>query len=150
MAEQHHQPDELETRIAQVCDLEQAGVFERTPVDVASLVRDDRANRPQRLTHRLFIGLQVAAGLALVAGLATIWLAGPGTSGPGAVGNSSALETATASAAVGRHARTLSQCLAGPAGGLRSSDCLCVDFDEDGDVDLADYGAFQRSFGKEL
>ena len=150
MAEQHHQPDELENRITQVGDLEQAGVFGRTPVDLASLVRDDRANRPQRLTHRLFIALQVAAGVALVAGLATVWLVEPGTSGPGALGNSSVVATATASAAEGRHARTLSQCLAGPAGGLRSSDCLSVDFDEDGDVDLADYGAFQLTFGKKL
>ncbi|MGB2985710.1 MAG: DUF362 domain-containing protein [Phycisphaerae bacterium] len=37
-------------------------------------------------------------------------------------------------------------CLAGPADDVAGTDCEDVDFDEDGDADLADIAAFQRTF----
>jgi hypothetical protein len=36
-------------------------------------------------------------------------------------------------------------CLSGPEGGL-AADCSCLDFDNDHDVDLADFAEFQRAF----
>ena len=149
MTAQQRQPDELECLISQVRELEEAGVFKRTPVQVASLVQGDRAQRPRRLTHRLFVGLQVAAGLGLVLGLAAVWRAGVATTTPSGLGNSSGMQVVSAiNAGRGEQARMLARCFTGPAGGLLGNDCRCVDFDSDGDVDLADYGAFQVSYGQ--
>ncbi len=38
-------------------------------------------------------------------------------------------------------------CASGPDGGLVGPSCACFDLDGDKDVDLADYGEFQRRFG---
>jgi hypothetical protein len=43
---------------------------------------------------------------------------------------------------------TIGDCLAGPDGGLGMS-CTCVDHDSDGDVDMADFSAFQEAFSSE-
>jgi|GEM_PF-2103711 len=39
------------------------------------------------------------------------------------------------------------ECLNGPGGGLPESECWRGDCDDDGDVDLQDFGAFQAAFG---
>jgi hypothetical protein len=41
---------------------------------------------------------------------------------------------------------TFEACITGPDGGLGDPPCVCFDLDADGDVDLDDVGAFQRSF----
>ena len=45
--------------------------------------------------------------------------------------------------------QSLSACLTGP-GETIGPDCPCVDFDDDDDVDLADFGAFQRAIADGL
>ena len=40
----------------------------------------------------------------------------------------------------------LSECIAGPGRGI-DLQCVCLDLDEDRDVDLADFAVFQRAFG---
>ena len=65
------------------------------------------------------------------------------------LGNSSGIEVVSAfDAGRGEQARVLARCFTGPAGGPLGNDCRCVDFDSDGDVDLADYGAFQVAYGQ--
>jgi hypothetical protein len=41
---------------------------------------------------------------------------------------------------------TFEACMSGPDGGMLEPPCICFDLDGDGDVDLGDVGAFQRSF----
>ncbi|MHC4610364.1 MAG: hypothetical protein ACYS7M_08455 [Planctomycetota bacterium] len=147
MTDQPRHRDELEQLIAEAQDLEQAGVFKRTPVNVASLVETHGVSRRPRLTHRLFVGLQVAACLGLVVGLATMWRAGSSSPGPAGLTNSSDLEVAGAWGGLHcERVETLKRCFSGPAGDSLGEECKCVDFDDDGDVDLADYGAFQRHY----
>ncbi|HUU83254.1 MAG TPA: hypothetical protein VM243_07090 [Phycisphaerae bacterium] len=148
MTDQPRQPDDIERLIAQVRDLEEAGVFRQTPVDVASLVQGGRCERPRRLTHRLFVGLQVAAGVALVVGLVTVWRLGVSSDVPDGMGNSSGADVVNAiPAGQAEQARAVARCLTGPAGGSLAEYCQSVDLDRDGDVDLADYGALQVSYG---
>jgi hypothetical protein len=145
MTDQQRQPDELGRLIAQVCELEQAGVFKRTPVNVDSLAAGDPAERPRRLTHRLFVGMQVAACVALVIGVAAVWRAGMPTTGPTGMANSSGADLISGTSVV---PQMVHQCLTGPTGGPLSADCQSADFDRDGDVDLEDYGVYQRAFSQ--
>ena len=149
MADRQRQPNEIERLIGQVRDLEQAGVFERTPVDVASLVQGDQPEKPRRLTHRLFVGLQVAAGLALVVGLVGVWRAGVSATAPPAGDSSSGADLVGVVTGGGDgQVRVLAHCFTGPSGGPLGDECRCVDFDGDQDVDLADYGAFQVAYAQ--
>ncbi|UCG16455.1 MAG: hypothetical protein JSV19_00140, partial [Phycisphaerales bacterium] len=40
----------------------------------------------------------------------------------------------------------LEGCLSGPGGGLGTT-CLCIDLDEDGDVDMGDFALFAEEYG---
>ena len=146
MTDQSRHSDELERLIAELQEFEQAGVFKRTPVDVAAVVEADGGRRPG-LTHRLFVGLQVAACVGLVVGLVAVWRVGQPSDRLVGLTNSSSTELATAIGALrSERIKTLARCFSGPAGVSFGEECSCVDFDGDGDVDLADYGAFQRAY----
>ena len=137
-----HDPQAIERLLAEWAQLDQAGVFQRTPVDLARLAVMARpaAHSPWR---RWLIGLQAAACLALVVGLSSWWWASSKTSNlPGPVGPMVHSGSTTGPAAAG-----FQHCLNGPASGSLSSDCRGADYDLDGDVDLADYGAYQRVGG---
>ena len=75
MVDQNRQRDELERLIGEVQEADRAGVFARTPVDLSPtvMVKTVGPGYGYRVRNRLFIGLQVAACIALVAGLATLW-----------------------------------------------------------------------------
>ena len=139
MNEPNSQPDRFEELLARAQQLDQAGVFNRTPVDPAALMRDSAAgSRPRRL-HRLFVALQAAACLAVIVGVVSLWR---GDNGP-----QSLVENRSSAPALARaDAGTMVNCMNGPAGLALGGDCQCVDLDADGDVDLADYGALQRSY----
>lgn len=138
MTARNSQPDRLEELMAEVQRLERAGAFDRTPVDPAALLEAAMGKPQRRRVHRLFVALQAAACLALVIGVASLWR---GT-GPAKVtdNGSSAARLVASCTDVG----SLAQCFTGPSAGRLATGCECVDFDADGDVDLADYGAFQR------
>lgn len=146
MTDQSRHSDELERLIAELQEFEQAGVFKRTPVDVAAVVEADGGRRPG-LTHRLVVGLQVAACVGLVVGLVAVWRVGQPSDRLVGLTESSGTEVAAAIGALrSERIATLAGCFSGPAGGPLGEECSCVDYDGDGDVDLADYGAFQRAY----
>ncbi len=149
MTEKDRQHDDLERLMADVQACEQAGVFEKTPVDVAAVVEAGGRTARPRLTHRLFVGLQVAACVGLVAGLATLWRAGrPSDQHLGLTNGSGPQVASLLGDPRCRRIETLTHCFSGPAGGALGDECRCVDFDSDGDVDLADYGVFQRAYSQ--
>jgi len=144
MIDRKSQPDRLEDLIAEVQRAEDAGVFRRTPVDPAALIREAPAGSRPRPAHRLFIGLQAAACIALVVGALSLWYGG--NSSQDQVGNSSGADVTSVVTAPRADIGVLAQCFTGPADGALPRGCESVDFDADGDVDLADYGAFQRAY----
>lgn len=135
-----NQADHLEDLIARVQELEEAGVFDRTPVDPAVLVSggSDR-KRPRRL-GRLFTALQAAACLALAVGVISLWRSGDRPQSPveGRSDGNGAVALPIGGAMIA--------CITGPADRSLGEECRCFDSDADGDVDLADYGAFQRDY----
>ncbi len=138
MTDKLEQPDRLEHLLAQTRELEDAGVFQRTPVDPAALLRDDSAERRPGRLHRLFVALQAAACLALVVGVVSLWSGGD--NGDTLVDGRAAGNVAVADINAG----ALTGCMSGPVRGSMSGECRSLDSDDDGDVDLADFGAFQR------
>ncbi len=132
-------PDPLEEQLAQLQELEEAGVFKRTPVDAEGLVQPGAGVRRLGRLHRLFVALQAAACLAVVVGVVSLWHREKVP--PVLVSGPSNANTAARAADPG----ILAQCLAGPATPLLGGECRVVDFDADEDVDLADFGALQRS-----
>jgi hypothetical protein len=134
MTAQHSQPDHLEDLLAEVQRLEETRVFERTPVDPTALLEDASGKPPRRRLHRLFVALQAAACVALLIGLATLWRSPPQ--------QTDLAKNGGPAADVG----ALAQCFTGPSAGRLGSGCDPVDFDHDGDVDLEDYGVFQRDY----
>jgi len=143
----HEHPAAENTRferlIAEAVAASQAGVFMRTPVDVAALAAAPAA-RGSALYQRILVGLPVAACLAAALGLAALW----GVSGNGGSG-SGPLASFQPMAADGAEfdARLLVNCLSGPSASV-SNGCSAADFDADGDVDLRDLGEYQRQFAE--
>jgi hypothetical protein len=129
----------IEALLLEWREAEQCNLFRATPLRAEAL-RHAKAARPQPLVFRLAVaGLAMAACLALFA-LALTWRAGDhariasnNTTGSGLVDSSDSLLATL----------RFSGCVAGPKTDPVSSDCASVDFDRDGDVDLADYSAVQ-------
>jgi hypothetical protein len=134
MTEQHSQTERLEDLLAEVQRLKQARVFDRTPVDPTALLEDASGKQPRRRVHRLFVALQAAACVALLIGLASLWRS--------PAQPTSLVNNGGPAVDVG----ALAQCFTGPSDGRLGSGCDRVDFDHDGDVDLEDYGVFQRDY----
>ncbi len=147
MAHTPHNQDWLERLMAEAAQAEQAGVFQATEIEAASLLSRP-AVRPswfRRHQHAL-VGLPVAACLAFVAVLGTLHYGAPGTFTQVVVNSPTGENnmTSDASAAVGhRTADVLMSCFSGPGRGFLSTECATADLDSDGDVDLADFSAFQ-------
>ncbi len=146
MTHQHRQPNELESLIAEVRQLDEAGVFNRTPVSPASLLAEVGGPTQPRWHHRLYVGLQVAACVGLVAGAATLWRASNSATNSVSVGGSGYDVASVVGDQPTGTMELLTYCLAGPGASGAGSDCSTVDLDLDGDVDLADFGLFQTTF----
>ena len=130
----------FEKLIAEVRLADEAGVFDRTQVDVSALMANDRpaSSRLIRFYERAMVALPLAACLGIVIGIASL--------NDGPVG-----QAPIASAPVSLLDGTgnvdlcsidvVSECIAGP-GIAVSADCGCADFDSDGDVDLSDVNSY--------
>lgn len=144
MVEDHGQFDDFERLMLEAADAQRAGVFERTRVDVEALVGEPA--RHARWYRHILVGLPVAACIAMFFGVATMWRAGSHDGEAGLNGTAvSTFGAGMVSPAEGcQNYQTFRACFGGP-GILVGSECRCVDFDRDGDVDLADMGGLQMS-----
>lgn len=132
----------LERLIAQVRLTDGAGVFSRTPVDVSSLVTPPAPSRWVRFYERAVVGLPLAACLGVVFGLASMErgsMSSTVSPSPLAVGPLAEVVRTDAPCKVD----VATSCLSGP-GMPVPDECACVDFDDDGDVDMLDMSSYQR------
>ncbi len=130
--------DRLEQALLELRQAETAGVFRSTPFLDAKGV----SSRPSP-TVRVFSvrGLAVAAMLIMVVGVWTMMFRSQIAS---IRGRSISTVAERMSEPSTMHA-SIAHCLAGPTGAIGTA-CVTVDFDGDGDVDLGDVSAFQRSY----
>ncbi|MFQ5491344.1 MAG: hypothetical protein ACE5GE_11540 [Phycisphaerae bacterium] len=139
MTDPHDADNRMQTLLAELRQAEQAKVFEPTPVSAGQLVGQRRRVSSRSRARRVLIGLQAAACIALVVGVANWWRPGQTSSILGGA------EAGRQSQATGGQAvSVLAGCLAGPTGSGALGGCGRVDYDTDGDVDLVDFGAYQR------
>lgn len=133
--------DEFDALLREAFEAERAGVFGRTPLDAGRLMANPSGS-PMRGYRFILAGLPIAASLALFLGMAMFWKAGGKTGG--AFPNSNASLSGQNGGAAERceTLENLRACFSGP-GLFAKTDCSCVDFDADGDVDLHDYGMFR-------
>ncbi len=166
MQSEHETTRDFEDLLRMAVEAEQAGVFRPTPADPAAIMsdphrnatRDDASRQATRESesgfagHRLVLRLgrlagSLAACLVIAVGISQIWPAGGGQSSH--VANLS--QSTGATMLVDSVERCSSDftlfntCFTGPSIDGLTSDCRCVDFDRDGDVDFADFGLMQRA-----
>ena len=140
----------LERLIAEVHAAREAGVFNRTNLDVAALNAAVLADPPApswgvRFYERALVGLPLAACLAIVIGIGSM-IGGPTGNKIGSVAPSplAALDTNGEPYAVESHGiGFIAGCFSGP-GEPVAPGCGSADLDRDGDVDLIDFGSYQR------
>ena len=140
MSQDKYSPDHIEKLLAEVQAAEQAGVFGRTPVSPSVLVAPEGQWTKRR--RRWTIGLEIAACAAMIIGVAGLWSFGNGSGSPSGLGRNLLKEMVEAPCA---DAALFVRCVEGGNG----SDCQCLDSDDDGDVDLADFGSYQRKFSRQ-
>ena len=134
MSEDLRKLDGVEEALLELEAAEEVGLFSRTRVDAPRLVaQPSPVSRAGTIRFALRL-LPVAAAVAMVVGAGT-WMFRGGihsTAGP------ETTITSIASAGYG----SFHGCFGGPKG-VVSSECLAHDYDSDGDVDLADFRAYQ-------
>jgi len=127
----------IEDALLELDAADKARLFRRTSVDADALLCGSVVRSPWRFALR---ALSTAAAVLLVVGVWSL------TSQPGAVRHlgdaGSGIMVAQSPVA---HGGAFHECFGGPTGALPSS-CLDHDYDTDGDVDLADFGAYQLTF----
>lgn len=127
------QPDPMEVALGRLEAAEQAGVFHKTDVDAARLLRSDNHVTQIDFARRVKRILPFAAAAMLVAGVwGTMWNTELGR-----------LRTQKLAMMENDCDGSFLKCFQG----LRNSESVCrtYDYDRDGDVDLADYGTYQMS-----
>ncbi len=130
--------DPIEGALEELRSAEQAGVFGKTSVDTSTLVSAPVRLAGRRLALRL---APLAAAVVLAVGLGSwMFMAELGT-----VRHRAEMASAPANTRQDSHAATLAECLAGPREVVATA-CGQVDYDSDGDVDLADVSAYQLAF----
>ena len=127
--------------IAEAFAADEAGVFASTPVDVAAILRRPAPSPAIRWYERVMVGLPIAACLAIVVGMATMFGGPTGTTPTPLAGLDSWVASAPAAGLCSMD--MVAQCVTGP-GRPVGAECECADLDGDGDVDLSDLGSFQR------
>jgi hypothetical protein len=144
--------DPIERLMLEVGGARQAGVFRRTSVDPsvlrASPISDAalgsaRPNWFHRHRHA-WVGLPVAACLAVIAFLGVVHHGEPGSDFAAVSAPESGSPLGTHAVAFGP-AEMLKSCLTGPGQGPVPPECASADVDGDGDVDLRDFGELQVS-----
>jgi len=140
MSQDKYSPDHIEKLLADVQAAEEAGVFVRTPVSPSALVTPEGSWAKRR--RRWTIGLEIAACAALLIGVGSLWSFGNGSGSTSGVGGNPPIELVEAPCA---NAALLVRCVEGSLG----AECRCLDSDDDGDVDLADFGSYQRMFSRQ-
>jgi hypothetical protein len=134
MTDDREQLDVIETALLELEAADAAGAFERTSVDGRSIlaVGPDAARTTlsarRRALRVVLRSLPVAAALALVVG---VW------------GWMFSAELSRISGQV-----NFQKCFGGPTS-ARMTECSEHDYDADGDVDLADFSAYQLAFAGE-
>ena len=136
----HREPlDPIEATLAELGDAERAGVFGRRPLPEREAWKDEPATVlfPLRIVRRLAI----AAVIALAVGVSSLMF----QKNLSSLREHSRMATTVRVADLGTIQASIAQCLGGPSGSIDPA-CGGVDFDGDGDVDLADFRSFQVSY----
>jgi len=142
-------PSHLEKLIAQAVAAERAGVFRRT--DVGALL-PATGRRPAPVILRWRRVAAVAVPLAACVALAVLLR-------PGADGGSGRLVSDIGSApgavvvrchAVDLTVERFNSCFTGPGADALTEECGCADIDDDGDVDMMDFGRYQVAVAREV
>lgn len=160
MSRKHYNPADVEALLAISREAQEAGVSNRTVVDVDELTRrfaaavayprEAPADRWRVVSFLRAAAVPLAACLVIVVGLAR--LGGP-------VATPLADTSSLAQSELDCHGSGTVQwvslasfagCLTGPGQPISTAECACADLDRDGDVDLVDYGRFQRLAGSRL
>jgi hypothetical protein len=136
----HHEPlDSIEASLTELVDAQRAGVFGRTRLPEREAWKDVPATVlfPLRTVRRLAI----AAMIALAVGVWSVMFHKDLSS----LQEHSRMATTVRVADLGTIQASIAQCLGGPNESIDPT-CAGVDFDDDGDVDLADFRSFQASY----
>lgn len=137
--------DFVESALLELQQAEGAAVFAKTPVEVDAVVRTGVASVGYGTGSRRLRWLSAAAVLAFAMGL---WgLIFSADHGPAPDGKRVADGVAGWRNDLSVCESGFLGCFSGPRVGVGSpADCQKADFDSDGDVDLADYGAYQLAY----
>jgi len=141
MMNDRSQLDPVEEALLELQDVDRARLFHRTQVDEARLLASRvtaQAAGSRRVAMRL---LPVAAALVMAIGVWS-WMFRAELA--------ESRRAQQASPVLAAHAQapdpgSFHKCFAGPTTGAASS-CQELDYDSDGDVDLADFGAYQLAY----
>lgn len=150
--------DEFERLLQEAVQAENAGVFSKSPVDPVGLLASPAAEGASTRTVRVggptgsHRWRRVARVAVPIAACAVIWFGlRSGGLGPSQVAEpavqSTVLNAEDALADGDLDCQDLSlfnRCITGPVVGSLTWKCACVDIDQDGDVDLVDFGHLQR------
>jgi len=135
----HHEPlDSIEALLSELGDAERAGVYGRTPLPKREAWKDEPAT--VLFSLRTVRRLAIAAVIALAVGVSSLMFQRNLSS----LRNQSRMTGTVRVADRGTIQASIARCLGGPTGSVDPA-CGGVDFDGDGDVDLSDVSAFQRS-----
>ena len=135
-----NQLDPVEQALLELHAAERAHVFDRTRVDAAVLARASRqqaVGRPIWLTPRFLA--PVAATIVIALGVSS-WMF---NSHLNELRQAARDTSSTILAQAGSCEGAFFDCLNGPDGAAGSAGCQTYDYDTDGDVDLADFRAYQ-------
>jgi hypothetical protein len=141
MTDELRQLDGIEQALLELEAAEQAGLFQRTRIDTSGLLAEPvpvRRAGSSRMALRL---LPVAAAVCLAVGL---WTMRPGTQTDLYTPNPTTTNSLALSDS-GACDANFSLCLGGPSDGVQPT-CMAHDYDADGDVDLADFRAYQLAY----
>ena len=140
MGDERSQLDPVENRLVELRAAEEAGVFNRTELDAEALLRGGLAARPAFHWRFALRWVAMAAAVALAVGVWSTMFAskiGEGRGGHAAL--------PVTQADTGKANGEFIGCFAGPSE-RRAKDCRSYDYDSDGDVDLADFRAYQVAY----
>jgi hypothetical protein len=140
MTSQTNSQNDFERFMLETMQADQCRVQDRTPVDAETLMAAAAPASASWLWRMASMAAPMAACIALFFGVSRVWVTGPGATTPATSLNGGAVATVSYCFDL----PTFADCFTGPGGDPLSTECACVDYDQDGDVDFADFGALQR------